>query len=390
MMINRFAYHTVEKMLQRYPAVGLLGPRQVGKTTLALKIGEQHKSVYLDLELPSDLIKLQEPESYFRAHEDKLIILDEIQRAPEIFQILRSLIDIGRRQGHKSGRFLILGSANLDLLKQSSESLAGRIAYQEMYPLLINEIDKPFENINNLWVRGGFPESYLAYNEEESFDWRASFIKTYLERDIPQFGPRIPAETLRRLWTMLAHNQSEMLNAAKLAGALAISGVTIARYIDLLVDLLLVRRLHPWISNASKRLVRSPKVYIRDSGLTHALLGIRNYDDLVSHPVVGQSWEAFVIETLIACAPNGCDFNFYRTAAGAEIDLVITLPHNKLMAIEIKRSLNPVPQKGFYFACEDIKPTYKYVVYAGKETFFIDKDIVAISLRELINLLQAS
>lgn len=259
-------------LLTRHPVVGLLGPRQVGKTTLALAVGENRPSIYLDLESPSDLAKLAEPELFLRLHEDKLVILDEIQRVPGLFQVLRGLVDQGRRLKRGNGRFLVLGSAGIDLLHQSSESLAGRIAYTELPPLLVEETGDT--TADTLWLRGGFPSSFTAFDDAASLEWRRNFIRTYLERDIPQLGPRIPAETLRRLWTMLAHEQGSMLNAARLAAALGLSGQTAGRYIDLLCDLLLVRRLTPWVSNAGKRMAKSPKVYVRDCGLAHALLGI--------------------------------------------------------------------------------------------------------------------
>lgn len=319
--------------------VGLLGPRQVGKTTLALAVGENRPSIYLDLESPSDLAKLAEPELFLRRHEDKLVILDEIQRVPGFFQVLRGLVDQGRRSGKGNGRFLVLGSAGIDLLQQSSESLAGRIAYTGLPSLLLEETGA--KTADTLWMRGGFPSSFTASDDAASLEWRRNFIRTYLERDIPQLGPRIPGETLRRLWIMLAHDRGGMVNAARLAAALGVSGQTVGRYIDLLCDLLLVRRLTPWASNAGKRMVKSPKVYVRDSGLVHALLGITTLDDLVSHPVSGMSWEGWLVENLIAAAPAGTEAFCYRTSAGAEIDLVLKLRPGKRLAFECKRSLPP-------------------------------------------------
>jgi uncharacterized protein len=383
-MIRREETQTVQHLLDHHAAVGLLGPRQVGKTTLALEIGQNCPSMYLDLESPTDQAKLAEAELYLSRHEDKLIILDEIQRLPGLFQVLRGLIDSGRRHGRKSGRFLVLGSASLDLLQQSAETLAGRIIYTELTPLQISEV----QDTEALWVRGGFPESYLAYDDKVSLEWRQAFIKTYLERDIPQLGPRIPAETLRRFWTMLAHLQGSLLNTAQLAAALGVSGVTVARYLDLMVDLLLVRRLMPWSNNMGKRLVRSPKVYVRDTGLTHALLGIGNLEILLGHPVAGNSWEGFVIENIISAAPQGTEAFFYRTSAGAEIDLVLALPGNQLWAIEIKRSMLPKVEKGFYIASDDIKPTARFVVYPGTERFHLSGQIEAISVREIVAQLQ--
>ncbi|HEY5237624.1 MAG TPA: ATP-binding protein, partial [Rhizomicrobium sp.] len=290
--------------MSRQAAVGLIGPRQVGKTTLALSIADNTRSLYLDLEAREDREKLADPALFLRAYEDRLVVLDEIHKAPELFQTLRGLIDQGRRRSHGTGRFLILGSASVDLLRQSGESLAGRIAYIEMGPLDVLEAVRTDDDLRTLWVRGGFPDSFLSRNDRESFDGRKDFIRTYLERDVPQFGPRIPAETLERLWTMLAHNQGTLLNASRLAAALSISAQSVTRYIDLLVDLMLVRRLQPFHANIGKRLVKSPKVYVRDSGILHALLGISDYNQLAGHPVIGASWEGFVVENLLAAAPQ--------------------------------------------------------------------------------------
>jgi predicted AAA+ superfamily ATPase len=343
------------------------------------------KPIYLDLESPSDLSKLQEPELYFETLADRLVILDEIQQAPEIFRVLRGIIDRRRRAYIKSCQFLILGSASLDLLRQSSESLAGRIAYVELSSLTTLEVTTLFPNSDNqLWLRGGFPDSFLAHSDEESMEWRLEFIKTYLERDIPQFGPRIPATQLRRFWTMLAHTQGSLFNAAPLATSLAISTPTVYRYLDLLVDLLLVRRLAPWSSNQGKRLVKSPKVYIRDSGIVHALLRISDLDELLGHPVVGNSWEGFVIENLLAGLPKAASAYFYRTSAGAEIDLLLDISNKIRVAIEIKHSLTPRISKGFYIGCEDVEATHRYVVYPGKVRFQIAKNVEAISLLDLI------
>ena len=273
-MIERRILRTVLDRLGQFPAVALLGPRQAGKTTLAESIAARSlagsETVYLDLEAPADRARLADPAHYLAAHEDKLVILDEIQRAPELFQTLRGLIDSGRRRDRRAGRFLLLGSASIDLLRQSGETLAGRIAYVELGPLDILEAGEA--EGEKLWIRGGFPDSFLAGSDEASAVWRENFIRTYLERDIPQLGPRIPAETLRRFWTMLAHAQGGLHNAAQFARGLAVDGKTVARYLDLMVDLLLVRRLPPYHANIRKRLVKSPKVYVRDSGIVHALL----------------------------------------------------------------------------------------------------------------------
>jgi predicted AAA+ superfamily ATPase len=265
--------------------------------------------------------------------------------------------------------------------------LAGRISYLELGPFDALEVAP--SALDTLWVRGGFPRSFLADNDDLSMEWRRDFIRAYLERDIPQFGSRIPAETLRRFWTMLAHSQSQLLNAATLARGLGVDGKTVAGYLDLLVDLLLVRRLPAWHRNAGKRLVKSPKVFVRDSGIAHALLGIRDKETLLGHPVVGQTWESFVTETLIAAAPDGTEAHFYRTATGVEIDLVLTLPGGKLWAIEIKRGSAPKLEKGFHIACADLKPEQRFVVYSGDERFPLNADTYAIGLAELGQALQA-
>ena len=384
MMIARFIYPQIEDALRRQAAVALIGPRQVGKTTLALQIGKEKSAVYLDLEDSNDRAKLANPVLFLEAHENKLVILDEIHRIPGLFQTLRGVIDKGRRRKKGKGRFLILGSASIDLLRQSEETLAGRIAYINMTPVTVWEIENTLSNREKIWLRGGFPDSYLAETDLDSFALRKDFIRTYLERDVPMFGPRIPAETLERLWTMLAHHQSGLLNASNLARSLAVSTQSVNRYIDLLVDLLLVRRLRPYHVNISKRLVKSPKVYIRDSGLVHALLNIENLNQLSGHPIVGASWEGFVLETLLAALPWRAQSFFYRTAVGAEIDLVIEHADNTLWAIEIKRSLVAKITRGFHNAREDIQPARSFVVHAGDDRYPLAKDIEAISLYAMV------
>jgi predicted AAA+ superfamily ATPase len=384
MMIKREIKAEVTQLMRDFPAVGILGPRQIGKTTLALEIAKttRHQAIYLDLESASDLAKLTEPELYFQAHQDRLIILDEIQRLPGIFTTLRGVIDKRKREGSKGCQFLVLGSASLELLRQSSESLAGRISYLPLSGLKPSEI--PLKNQDALWLRGGFPDSYLADDDAQSFKWRQSFISTYLERDVPQLGSRIPAATLRNLWTMLAHVQGGLLNQSKLASGLGISVPTIHRYLDLLGDLFLIRKLQPWSANVGKRLVKSPKVYIRDSGVMHALLKIQDMDDLLGHPAVGNSWEGFVVETLLNNVPSWASSYFYRTSAGAEIDLVIEVGHKKRIAIEIKRSLSPSVSKGFQYGCKDVNPKHKYFVYPGKERFSLTRDVQAVPLIEMM------
>jgi len=380
-MINRRLTPLLNDTIAHTPAVALLGPRQVGKTTLALEVGRSFNALYLDLESEQDRAKLAQPELYLADHQDQLVILDEVHRAPGLFPVLRGLIDRARRAGRNAGQYLLLGSASLDLLKQSGESLAGRIAYLELAPF--NVLETPSLPNDELWVRGGFPDSLLAPDAARSLRWRQDFIRTYLERDIPQFGPRIAAETLRRFWGMLAHHQGGLLNTAQFARNLGVDAKTAASYLDLLVDLLIVRRLPAWHANIGKRLVKSPKVYVRDSGLAHALLAIPDKETLLAHPVVGQSWECFVIENLLVNAGDKAQGYFYRTSGGAEIDLLLAWPDGSLWAVEIKRSLSPKVERGFHAACEDLAPVRKFVVYPGQERYRIAPDIEAISLTDL-------
>ena len=383
-MIPRRLHNRVKKLLAKNPAVVIVGPRQAGKTTLALDVVSSLDAIYLDLESPRDRAKLSDIEQFCQANTGSLIVLDEIQRIPQLFAPLRSIIDQGRRGGHRYGQFLLLGSASIDLLKQSSESLAGRIALIELFPFDVLEIGPTITNIQTLWLRGGLPESFLAQDDTDSLQWRLNFIRTYLERDLPLLGPRIPAETLRRFWTMLAHSQGNTLNASNLAGGLGVSGQTIGRYIDLLVDLLLVRRLQPWSGNAGKRLVKSPKVYVRDSGLVHTLLSIEDFNSLLGHPVVGGSWEGFVIENLLSCCSETINPSFYRTSGGAEIDLILEVGSAERWAVEVKHSTAPKVSKGFYSACEDIQPSRKILIHSGKDSYPVKDGIEAMSLPTLM------
>jgi predicted AAA+ superfamily ATPase len=389
-MFARHARARIEQALADEPAVALIGPRQVGKTTLAQDIGAGRDALYLDLEDRADLAKLAEPRLFLEGQADRLVILDEIHRKPDLFADLRGIIDRGRRAGRRTGRFLLLGSASLELLRQAGETLAGRLAIVAMGPLDVREVADDRASRELLWLRGGFPDSFTARDDAQSLRRRRDFIRTYLERDVALFGPRVPAETLRRLWTMLAHGQGGVLNASRLAMALGVSATTVQRYIDLLVDLLLVRRLPPWHGNVGKRLVKAPKLYVRDSGLVHALLDIGTADDLAGHPVAGASWEGFVIETLIAAAPEGTQASFYRTQAGAELDLVLDLPDGKTWAVEIKRSLAPTLSRGFHEARKTVQPDSTFVVYAGEEGYRLDDDLVVIALNAAVAELQES
>jgi predicted AAA+ superfamily ATPase len=384
--IPRLQDPLLRRRLEQFPAVALLGPRQVGKTTLALQLAATTPSLYLDLEASADLARISEPSLFLQRHADKLVILDEVQRLPGLFAELRGLIDAGRRQGQANGRFLLLGSASVELIRQSSESLAGRIAFLELGGLHALELGA--DALDKLWIRGGFPGSTLAATDGDSAEWRRQFIRTYLERDIPQLGPRVPAETLRRFWTMLAHGQGSLLNAAELGRSLGVDGKTVGRYLDLLVDLLLVRRLPPLLANVGKRLVRSPKVLVRDSGLVHTLLGLGDADAVLGHPVAGASWEGFVIETLLAVAPQGCQGWFYRTAAGAEIDLVLEWSPQRRWAIEVKRSLSPRLGKGFHQARADLQPERTFVVTPSATGYPLADGVEVMGLAELAAVLR--
>ncbi|NJD25480.1 MAG: ATP-binding protein [Betaproteobacteria bacterium] len=364
-MNPRFVQADLATLLAQFPAVVLLGPRQAGKTTLALAEAERRgDALYLDLELPSAQRQLDDPEAFLTGQRNRLVILDEVQRLPELFAVLRGVIDQRRRAGEVAGQFLLLGSASGLLLQQASESLAGRVAQLELTPFQAREVlpaGAATADLNALWVRGGFPLAWLATEDTTSLRWREAFITTYLERDIPALGPRIPATTLRRLWTMLAHQQGGLLNQSQLAAALAVSGQTVMRYIDLLCDLMLVRRLPAWHGNVGKRLVRAPKVYVRDSGIVHALLGLVDLETILSHPVAGASWEGFVIEQLLAAAPT-VEASFYRTAHGAEADLVLRFRDGETWVVEVKRSSAPTVSKGFHLAATDVGATRKLLV----------------------------
>ncbi len=362
------------------PAVALLGPRQSGKTTLALEIGKRRPSVYLDLESPSDRAKLDDPEAFLSAHIDKLVILDEVHRVPGLFPCLRGLIDKARRAGRTRGLYLLLGSAGLDLLAQSGETLAGRVAYLELGPLMLAETGRA--TLDTLWVRGGFPDSFTARSEAASVRWRHHFIRTYLERDVSSFGPRLPAETLRRLWTMLAHHQGGLLSIADLARGLGIDVRTANRYLDLLVDLLMVRRLTPWHANTGKHLVKSPKVYVRDSGILHSLLGITNLDSLLGHPIVGSSFEGFVLENVASSAPSAT-CHFYRTSGGAEVDLLLSWPDGSIWIVEVKRSLAPKPERGFFASRDDLTPSRCMLVYPGDDAWTHSGSVEVMGLQAL-------
>lgn len=380
-MFERKILTSLRQDLADYAAVALLGPRQAGKTTVALELAGPSNAVYLDLESELDRAKLASPELYLAERLDRLVILDEVHRVPGLFPVLRGLIDRARRQGRRSGLYLLLGSASLDLLQQAGESLAGRIAYRELTPF--NALEVPASEHARLWLRGGFPDSYLARNLAVSFRWRQDFIRTYVERDVPLFGGRVGPEALRRLWGMLAHQQGAQVNASVLARSLGLDTRTVNRYLDLLVEMFLVRRLTPWHANLGKRLTKSPKLYVRDSGLLHALLGLADDEALLGHPAVGASWEGFVLENLITAAGPDASAHFYRTSGGAEIDLLLHWPGGELWAIEVKRSLAPKAERGFHSACDDLQPARKLLVYPGDEPYPLGHGVQAMPLAAL-------
>jgi len=379
--IKRIITVAIEQKLKNMPGVVILGPRQCGKSTLAKAIiSEIGDAVYLDLERPSDVSKLRDPEAFFHLNSDRLICLDEIQRVPELFPVLRSIMDENRR----NGQLIILGSASPDLMKQSSETLAGRISYFELTPFLLKEISKDhhLKTLRKLWLRGGFPRSYLAPNDKESFEWRLDFIRTFLERDIPQLGFRTPAKTLERFWRICAHLHGQLLNSSKLGESMGVSHHTIKSYIDLLEQSFVLRVLRPYESNLKKRLIKSPKIYIRDSGILHALLGIENQNDLLGHPVYGASWEGIVIENILSLLPNW-KASFYRTSSGSEIDLILERG-NKRVAIECKVSTSPHLNKGFWNAVSELKLKEVWVIAPVQEAYPIEKEVRVAPLHQLI------
>ncbi len=379
-MIKRIIQKQVEESLTTFPVVGILGPRQVGKTTLAKEIQKKiSSSFYLDLELPSDYNKLVEPELFLSEQKDKLIIIDEIQQKPELFSVIRALVD----QDRKNGRFLILGSSSPNLLKQSAESLAGRIIFHNLPTFLITELGENKKIIDRLWLRGGFPDSFLAKKEETSIDWRESFIKTYLERDIPNFGIKIPSIQLRRFWMMLAHTHGSLWNASKIAVSLGVSSPTAKNYLDILEETFIVRQLLPFYPNVKKRIVKSPKVYLRDSGLLHSLFNIGSKEELLGHPVAGHSWEGFVIEQIINMITKKHTSYFYRTSAGAEVDLLVVKGDRPVLCIEVKLSLSPLPTQGFFNAMDDLNCKEGIIVYPGDDTYSIKHNVKVIPIVKL-------
>jgi len=379
-MIRRLAEARVLEKLRTNPVVAILGPRQCGKTTLArMTMQSVPRSVRLDLERPSDLAKLSDPEAYFALHRDELVCLDEIQRRPGLFPVLRSVVD----QRERNGQFLVLGSASPELLRQSSESLAGRIAFVELGPFLVPEVAPTGPDaMERLWLRGGFPRSYLAADDTESFDWRLDFITTFVERDLSLYAPRLAPERLATFWTMCAHEHGQLLNASRLGDALGVSGHTVRAYLELLERTFMVRLLRPLRANLGKRLVRSPRLYLRDSGILHALLRIGAGDDLLGHPSRGVSWEGLAIEHALAAFP-GWEPSFFRTRAGAELDLVLQRGQRRI-AIEAKVSRAPRPTRGFWTALKDLEISEAYVIAPVSEPYPLAPGVAVLPLAELM------
>ena len=377
-MFKRIAQSKITEQLQWSPAVGILGPRQVGKTTLAKAVAnDPAQSIYLDLDTPQALARLGNPSAFFAANRHRLVVLDEIQNQPQILSELRGEIDEDRRPG----RFLLLGSASFKLLKQS-QSLAGRLSLVDMSPLVLSEVYQNFEDTQTLWLRGGFPNSYLAKTVNASWDWRVALIRHFLNTDLPGLGINVDPQLMHRFWRMVAHLHGQMFNASAIAASLGISATTTGRYLDHLCDALVVRRLEPYFINLGKRLVKSPKVYVRDSGLLHCLLGIREVDDLLGHPGTGASWEGFVVEQIANHLPAGASMSFYRTAAGAELDVVVELGTRKL-GFEVKFSSAPKVTKGFWQACEDVGVDAAYIVAPVQTGWVVQAGVEVIPVTDI-------
>jgi predicted AAA+ superfamily ATPase len=388
-MITRALSVRLTQALNSMPVVAILGPRQVGKTTLALEVGNllQKKVHYLDLESDSDMNKLQDAEAYLNRFQNELLILDEVQRMPDLFRNLRGLVDSRKRNGEKAGQFLLLGSASRELLQHSSETLAGRIRFLELTPFTITELmqSQPDDfQMEKRWLRGGFPDSFLAADEMQSWNWRQDFISTYLERDLPSMGVGISPNMLKRFWKMLAHYHSNQVNFSELGRSLELSHTTIKSYLDILTDFYMVRQLSPWSGNLKKRLVKSPKIYLRDSGILHGLLGISSMDTLLSSPFLGASWEGFVVESILNQLDSRWESSYYRTATQVEIDLVLHTPEGEIWVVEVKRNSAPRPGRGFYEACKDIKADRKWVVYAGTDKYPLPDGVEVIGLPDFL------
>lgn len=378
-MFQRAKKSVLLELMADYPCVAITGARQVGKTTLALNIAASmpEQAIYLDMESPRDQAKLQVPELFFEEHADKLVILDEIQHRPDLFPVLRSVIDRNRR----NGRFMVLGSASPELIRNTSESLAGRIAYEELAGLLLPEIT-PQHSINERWFRGGFPQALVATSDKASMRWLKDFLFTVTARDLPLLGLKTDYEKLRLFIIMLAQQQGGLMNRETLARSVGVSSTTISRYLYFLENTYITRELQPWHTNAKKRLVKSPKVYIRDSGILHALLGIDTPETLKNHIAVGGSWEGFIVEQTAAMLPEGCHLYFYRSHQGAEADLIVVKNGIPIVCAEVKRTTAPSMSKGFANVIDDLGTRQNFIIYAGEDTFPVDHHVYAVGLND--------
>jgi len=381
--IGRRIRTSFEEALLHFPVVALVGPRQCGKSTFArnLLARRDDKPVYLDLEDPSDLAKLGDGVTFFRHNQDKLVCLDEVQRRPELFRDLRPVVDSNDRPG----QFIVLGSASPELLRQSSESLAGRVAYIELGPFKLDELPMTTEGVRRLWLRGGFPRSLLAPDDAVSSWWRREFVRTFLERDVPQWGFRIPADTVGRLWRMLAHEHGQVLNVSRLAQSLGVSPPTVRSYVDLLAATYMIRLLPPLVPNLGKRVVKSPRVFIRDTGILHSLSGLDDFNELLGHPCLGSSWEGLVIEHAIAALPNWAP-HVYRTSRGAELDLVLEKGRRRLV-VEARASAAPTVTRGFWSALDDVEPEAAFVVAPVDEAYPLRGNVPVVPLAAMMQTL---
>lgn len=383
MMIKRLLFRELPRAVAEFPVVALIGPRQVGKTTLAKEFarsrrGPHREPLYLDLELTSDMARLADAELYLEAQADRLVVIDEIQRRADLFPLLRALVDKRRR----AGRFLILGSANLLALRQISESLAGRIQFLELGPF--SRTETPKVPTKRHWLRGGYPEALQARSDEAAGRWRDALIRSYLEGDLPQLGFRVAAPELRRFWTMLAHDQGQPWNAQGLASSFGVSPPTATHYRSILEQMFLVRTLPAWHVNVKKRLVKSPRVYVRDSGLLHTLLGLASADALLSHPIAGKSWEGFVLEQILETACGHLEASYFRTHAGAEIDIVVHRGQKIRALVEVKLGNKPLLSRGFYEARKDLGNPKAWVIYSGMERYPLSPGTEAIGLDQFL------
>lgn len=378
MLLNRNLAEVLRNRLKTSPAVAILGPRQVGKTTLAKELDNNY--IYLDLENPRDVAKLHDAYTFLESLQDSTVIIDEVQLLPELFSIIRPLIDAKRIPG----RFILLGSASPELVKGVSETLAGRMSYNELTPVGLTELPLDI-NYEQHWFRGGFPEALLSENDNLSKEWIDDFIISYVERDLAKmFGVDLAPTLLRNFWNMLAHLNGNLFNGESFARSLGVSAPTINRYTDFLEGGYLIRRLQPWFVNAKKRLVKSPKTYIRDTGILHRLLNIPSYNDLFGHPGIGASWEGYVIEQIYQAKQKQTDLFFYRTQAGAECDLVLVQGIIPIACIEIKLSNAPIISKGFINCTEDLNPKYKYIITPKSETYTSSKEIIITNLKDFL------